>query len=477
MALTAAGVPPEKHADLIAMGQSLRDMELKKKMSLIFILFNVNPQEYLSKYEDRLAEKDAVIAGLRKEIAESKKHAVQPLPKELQDFTTISELQTLCDVKSASKQALQHWEETNFQNEEHRLHFTSIISDLEEGVAQAVAEMRDNIALRPTLLKVIASAYDSFYPVYGALWKNVTMCEGVALKRYELMSEDFRISIAASKDAGHLPIQRSDGLMDLYLDYAATHQKFDELMKEVVKKIPGAQWKKGPAKQAFRMIEKKYLRPNARGFAKVCDSGRGMVEAETMNDVCEVRQEILDLAATDPYVWIVRIKERYLCPSSGGWRDDLINIKVMLPNGVYLVFEVQISQGKMLTARKTLDGHAIFNKSRNASEMLILLFGDTAPSLALIVVKAGDAMISWAEERGWFLEKDIREWVGVIASDDGKFEGFDITGMDGSLASNFLPAIQHGDCSLMVKRLVNRFDPLTNTNRKPIEQGGNLILQ
>ena len=131
------------------------------------------------------------------------------------------------------------------------------------------------------------------------------------------------------------------------------------------------------------------------------------------------------------------------------------NFKVIDENGDFHVFEAQISQGKMLTARKTLDGHLVFNKCRNATELLDSCFGDFAPLLALAVGKAGDEMVAWAKTNGWFLEDDIHNWGGVLChSDHGKINGFDLAGLTVGVANKFLEACsQH--CASLVKCLVN----------------------
>merc|ERR1711965_995193 len=113
------------------------------------------------------------------------------------------------------------------------------------------------------------------------------------------MSDAFRDCISASKAEGHECKQSSEDLVDLYLSYAATNELFSSIMDEITETIDGAKWKKGPAKQPFRMVEKKHLRPGAEGFSKVCDAGRGMVEAEGMDDVCNVKQALMDRSTMD----------------------------------------------------------------------------------------------------------------------------------------------------------------------------------
>uniref|UniRef100_A0A7S2CDD1 Uncharacterized protein n=1 Tax=Octactis speculum TaxID=3111310 RepID=A0A7S2CDD1_9STRA len=429
-ALIGAGIPSEKVAAVTEKAQllceeftSLGISKMEDKLNVILILFDIK----------------------------QKKHGVAPLPDKLKSFTTISELSILSQPKKKSEQALQDWESTKFQNNELRMDFKDTASKLDESLSQEVTRMMGDKELRFQLLDVLVVSYDCFNGVYGALWENVEMTDGEGIQRYKDMQKDFTDSIHKSEAAGHTPQQNSEDLIDLYLSYALTVETFDRKMKGVASKT-GAKWKLAPAKKAFRILEKKNLRPGARGVILVCDAGRGMFEAETMNDVCKVRVAVLELSATDPNVWIVRIKERYIDASSGGWRDDLINFKIMHENGGFHVFEAQISQGKMLTARQSLDGHLVFNKCRNATELLTACFGDFAPLLALAVGKAGDKMVAWAKANRWFLEDDISNWGGVRSNVDGKINGFDLVGMTMGVADKFLEACaQH--CAPLVKYL------------------------
>ena len=431
-ALEDAGIPAAQVPALVEKAQSLRDhftslgiSKMEDMEHLISILFDLKP--------------------------DSKKHEVAPLPEKLEAFITISERPTLQELKRTSKLSLHDWESSNFQDEALRTSFTNIASQLEESLSIEVMKMKDDKGLRYQLLDVLVASYDCFNGVYGALWANVQMTDGKGIQRYMAMQARFRECIHASEAAGHTPKQGSEDLIDLYLSYASTVGIFDNKMEEIASKT-GAMWSLAPAKQVFRILEKKLLRRGAQGVIKVCDAGRGMFEAETMDDVCNVREALLELSDTDANFWLVRIKERFVHASSGGWRDDLDNFKVINDRGDFHTFEVQISQGKMLTARKTLDGHAVFNKCRNATELLDSCFGDSAPPLALAVGKAGDEMVVWAKDNGWFLEDDIRDWGGVHSDVDGNIDGFELTGMEAGLASKFLKALSQY-CAPVVKYL------------------------
>jgi len=97
-----------------------------------------------------------------------------------------------------------------------------------------------------------------------------------------------------------------------------------------------------------------------------------------VNDVCRA-QAIFDridklhnsLAALTmlPNVVVVRVKDRFSHPASGGWSDIMVNLfHVNDPN--QHVCEIQFCLGPMLRLRQDMDGHADFNRFRGSAEIL-----------------------------------------------------------------------------------------------------------
>jgi hypothetical protein len=85
-------------------------------------------------------------------------------------------------------------------------------------------------------------------------------------------------------------------------------------------------------------------------------------------DDMSIAAEALSRLAADSEVEIVRIKERFIRePTSGGWRDCMINGRF---EGSPHVWEVQIVHKELLVARRGLPGHAIYNCVRVATELL-----------------------------------------------------------------------------------------------------------
>ena len=86
-----------------------------------------------------------------------------------------------------------------------------------------------------------------------------------------------------------------------------------------------------------------------------------------------------------------RIKDRWTAPSSGGWRDLMLNLVI---NGI--VFEVQIVHTKMLGARTGMDAHKAYNQFRSFFEIFDMLDIDT--ELDKVVVGEGGAAAANDEE-------------------------------------------------------------------------------
>lgn len=123
---------------------------------------------------------------------------------------------------------------------------------------------------------------------------------------------------------------------------------------------------------------------------------------------------------------LTRAKDRWTTPSSGGWRDLMLNLVI---NGV--VFEVQIVHSKMLAARKGLDAHKAYNQYRSFAEVFDML--DLDAQLATVDGRAGvgevlmlvdeEVSIEADEELEALVRVDVLEDVVVdVDGDDGATE-------------------------------------------------------
>ena len=120
-------------------------------------------------------------------------------------------------------------------------------------------------------------------------------------------------------------------------------------------------------KNVVRIVEKAVMNDRGRGRCnRVFDVVRGMVVCRNMGTVARV-VKALD---TEPRIELVRMKERFFKePSAGGWRDAMVCFVVKADLNRH-VCELQIAHHDLLTARKGLPGHAVYNRARNAAELL-----------------------------------------------------------------------------------------------------------
>ena len=129
-----------------------------------------------------------------------------------------------------------------------------------------------------------------------------------------------------------------------------------------------------PLKKMTRAIEKSMLRADAARRGEVddiLDVVRGMVTCDSMTDLGAALKFFSEADGWE----IVRVKNRFAAPSSGGWADCLLNI-VRSDDPRQHVCEVQLVHKKMLVLRgKDLGGHDAYNRYRTADEMLLAISG------------------------------------------------------------------------------------------------------
>jgi hypothetical protein len=94
----------------------------------------------------------------------------------------------------------------------------------------------------------------------------------------------------------------------------------------------------GPLKHLFRIMEKVAKKPGPMSVGKAFDAVRGMITCESMAAILEVMKHFKALNTAGD-IRILRIKNRFLTPSAGGWSDLLMNFAV---KGSAHVCEVQV---------------------------------------------------------------------------------------------------------------------------------------
>lgn len=129
-------------------------------------------------------------------------------------------------------------------------------------------------------------------------------------------------------------------------------------------------------KAPYRIIEKALTKgpnPDYPDVSKVLDVFGCLIDCADYVEMAAVVQAFADQHNAGK-IDIARVKDRWTTPSSGGWRDLMLNLVI---NGV--VFEVQIVLRAMLGARKVLDAHKAYNQFRSFVEVFDLL--DLSPEL------------------------------------------------------------------------------------------------
>lgn len=141
-------------------------------------------------------------------------------------------------------------------------------------------------------------------------------------------------------------------------------------------------------KNFARIIEKAVLRPGDSGNAStVTDVVRAMLVVDSMRDAAKVLQCITAMAREGTIV-VARVKDRFVAsPSAGGWRDALINfyVKTASPGGALEhIGELQVAHSQMVNARAGLPGHLIYDRLRNALEIVKFVFGGKSVALKIL---------------------------------------------------------------------------------------------
>ena len=285
--------------------------------------------------------------------------------------------------------------------------------------------------------EVIKRGNDDFREVYEVVWNNtIVKTEEEGIDRY-------RIAVAKLQPAEDVrrTRQQHTGLLAIYREAARAKPAYDNTMNILAERFRAG----GPRirlsicptlKKASRIIEKSVLKSTVAGdVSRVKDIVRSMAVVESMEHVAIILELLWQMQA-EGRVTVIRIKERFLQePSGGGWRDVMINLRVA---GHVHICELQVAHRMMLTARKGMPGHAVYNVVRNVMEMLAYTRG--AVDMAGLV-----DFVEWDDDEGmrpiperlanWF-EDDapMSDWAGVTTNAQGWVTALDVHVVDPGLS-------------------------------------------
>ena len=294
---------------------------------------------------------------VRGEVNASTKTA--PLPPELQEFQVLAERSSV---------------EVVLKDEKFPAAVTSVqvAPDNETAVAALGAECKrlasaykaaigargreKNLTYR--MRKVVEAGNEDFLKVYSAMWAMVQKSEPEGCQKYhEVLGRIQPLEINIK--------QRSSNAAKLYQQAARVAPTFQKIVHEAVQGLEGVRPKfpKG-LKKMQRIVEKAELKYRG-NTDQVCDVNRCMLSCDSMKQVAAV----LAIFANSPEIEITRLKDRFFHPSDGGWTDCMVNLRLKADSSMH-VCEVQIVHEQMLTARQGLPGHCVYNRVRNASELM-----------------------------------------------------------------------------------------------------------
>ena len=136
-----------------------------------------------------------------------------------------------------------------------------------------------------------------------------------------------------------------------------------------------------PLKGAWRALEKIVLSPKAAAqldAGGMCDVLRGSVKSKGFVCLCTALQLLQSLdeqlgegvpGMEEDRIRLVRIKDRFETPTSGGWADMLVNFTFADDESQH-VCELQLQHEMLLVVRKEGGAHAAYNNFRSALELL-----------------------------------------------------------------------------------------------------------
>ena len=166
--------------------------------------------------------------------------------------------------------------------------------------------------------------------------------------------------------------------------------RFDAFLRALATKC-AAESTTAPLKGAWRAIEKMALRVESAGercgalkdgpldAAPLCDVLRGSLKCkdfvvlltafELLENLDADFGDLSQARGLTQRIRLLRIKDRFSAPTSGGWADVLVNF-VFEDDDTKHVVELQLQHESMLLVRKEGGGHQDYNEFRSAFELL-----------------------------------------------------------------------------------------------------------
>ena len=314
----------------------------------------------------------------------TKVHPVSPsnnlddLPQELKNFPILSESTNI--VKIVMNQTFidaQAKIQEDPSNGPALTNLKKIVIELRTAYESAIAERVASSDFDSSCRKVVKRGNEDFV-LYSTVWnmilKNSTDQQWSA---YSTVAQE----IIDASTATHKQTTADPSV--LFQHAAQVQPLYEKLVNSLVGEtqvshdikswdgsvVPSLQYQvPNKLKKMERILEKTLLkRRDSPGNAdQICDVVRGMITCSNLSQVSSVLQ---NLKASDKLV-ITRVKDRFLGNPLMHWRDCIVNFYLKEDDNNKHICELQLVYNQMMTARKGLPGHAVYNRVRNASELL-----------------------------------------------------------------------------------------------------------
>jgi len=215
---------------------------------------------------------------------------------------------------------------------------------------------------------VLQTGASGFEDVYSAVYNLIVMTsDNDELESYAQTARALKLLSESGPGRGCAIQTVQFDLAELYLHAVEAYAKFSKVMNAIGQET-GAKTEIAPLKKISRIFEKVLFDSKNRGMymcESITDVVRAMITARSMGQLAKIAMAILE----SEQIVILRVKDRFEKPSAGGWRDLMINF-YMSGDPNQHVCEVQIVVEKMVVARKGLEGHKNYARTRNAAEVL-----------------------------------------------------------------------------------------------------------
>ena len=136
-----------------------------------------------------------------------------------------------------------------------------------------------------------------------------------------------------------------DNADELLADAAKAQPIMLGSMRAAVEAFPGSHFKAGPLKSKKRIVEK-VEKEYAGKYSKVVDIVRASAVFDNAADLARLVASLSDDGATE--VKVVRVKDRFSNPISGGYRDMLLNVRI---RSIPHVGELQLHIGGIISIK------------------------------------------------------------------------------------------------------------------------------